>query len=204
MDNRKIGFVLIPDARAVNESIRLNEAIPDNQLKLDKEWHVPHVTVLQTYFRPGFDYKGALKAAREHYGFNREASTLFNGITIQDADRLEDIIWWNIVNAEWLKTLNRKLVELNEEYIIKPTSTTGLKFKNPQAEESFLRTGYSRNLEAYEPHITLGISATPWQPDVSSMSGERVRFHRMCVVEHGPFGEIHNVLASETLPVSWE
>lgn len=204
MEKYKHGFVLLPDRKAMVEAIRLSEAVPGNKLSLDLSWRLPHVTLLQSYFKPGFDYRGALKQARLHRGFNGEPYSRFNGISVQNTEELRNILWWRIVNAEWLKELNRELVESFEDFIEKPSDAATVELPSQAARDSYARTGYGRNLEAYEPHITLAVTEEKSQNPVTAMSGELVKFHRIAFVEHAPMGQIGKVLASEDLPISWD
>jgi hypothetical protein len=204
MEKRKYGFVLLPDRKTMVEAIRLSGGISGNKLTLDLAWKLPHVTILQTYFKRGFDYNAALKQARLHRGFRNEPYSRFNGITVQDTEEVTNILWWNILNAEWLKDLNREMIESFEDFIEKPETTEGIVLPNEAARISYERTGYGRNLDAYEPHITLAVTEEKVKPPLTAMSGERVKFHRIAFVEHAPMGQIGKVLASEDLPISWD
>lgn len=204
MEKSKCGFVLLPERKAMVEAIRLSEEIPGNKLTLDLSWRLPHLTILQTYFKPSFNYSAALKQARLHGGFRREPSSRFNGITVQNTEGVRNILWWNILNAQWLKGLNRELIESFEDSIEKPSDVDSIELPTEAAKVSYARTGYGRNLEAYEPHITLAVTEEKSTVPVSSLSGERIRFHNIAFVEHGAMGQIEKILAIEELPVSWD
>lgn len=200
----KHGFVLIPDRSTLNKAIALNERVEGNKLTLDLELTQPHLTVLQTVFAPGFDYRGALKEFRAYRGFAYEAQTLLGDVTLQATHSLEHILWWNVKNAEWLKTFNSELIAALETKIVKPENADELVFTSPAAEDSYRKTGYERNLEAYEPHLTLAITDEPVTPPIAEAKGERIRFHHLAFVEHGELGQIKKILATESLPVSWD
>ncbi len=200
----KKGFVLIPDRRALTEAIELSKLIHNNELELDLTYRIPHVTVLQTYFLPGFDYKTALKTLRSYSGFNSEPQTKFGDIRTLSTHNHSEITWWNVAGAEWLTEFNRELIETFAPYIVKPTDSEQKSFESPAAKESYEITGYERNLGAYEPHITIAVGGKKNNPISSTLIGDRVRFHRLAFVEHGELGEIKNILASEDLPFSWD
>lgn len=200
----KRGFVLIPERRTMEETIALSKSIPNNKLKLDVELAQPHVTVLQTYFAPNFDYKGALKRLRAYRGFSTEPRSTLGAVTLQKTHELEHIVWWTVDNTAWLKDFNRELIEELSGFIIKPEEVDASSFLSPEAEESFRLTGYERNLDAYEPHLTVAVTDYPVRPPATSLTGSKARFHYLAFVEHGQLGEITRVLAKEELPVSWD
>lgn len=204
MATPKRGFVLIPDHRTILEAVKLNKAFTANRLILDDSFTLPHLTVLQTNFHPGFDYEAALKELRSYRGFNFEPRSNLVSITKHSTSLLKDVLWWEVQTPEWLKTFNRELIHKYEHEIIKPEMTDELTFSSPEAEESYRRTGYERNLDAYEPHITLavidGVGAIPALP----LAVQQIRFHRLAFVEHGDLGQLTKILATEDLPMAWD
>lgn len=204
MSLTKHGFVLLPDRRTMNEAIKLSKNVPENKLALDLFTTSPHLTVLQTFFTPGFNYREALKKFRGYRGFNFEPQTSLGAATLQQTSSLEYILWWNAHKAEWLKTFNSELIDELANKISKPEDADKLAFKTPQEEESYRLTGYKGNLEAYEPHITLAVTTNPMPLPTLVPKPIPVRFHYLAFVKHGDFGEITAILASEALPSSWD
>jgi len=200
----KKGFVLIPDRQVLQEAIALNKTFDSNELKLDLDYHVPHVTVLQTFFSPNFDYKAALQELRTYRGFTKEARTLLGEFRTLETHNHTSITWWNVNGAEWLTTFNSELIEKLQQFIVRPDDADKLIFESPAAKESYELTGYARNLKAYEPHITVAVGGEENKNISSKLTGKPVRFHRLAFVEHGDLGEITRILAEEELPVSWE
>lgn len=203
----KRGFVLIPNRAVLRDVVTLSDSITDSELKLDELHRKPHLTVLQTVFRAGFDYNAALSSLRNYSGFKFEPRTLMGDITQQSITTHSNITWLNVQNAEWLRTFNRELIERLETWILPPDDTENHDFRNEAAFESYNRTGYEHNLDAYEPHITLAVTKEP--TDLSKVvkpfnKTDRVRFHELAFVEHGVYGEITRTLASVSLPVSWD
>jgi 2'-5' RNA ligase len=204
MNATKHGFVLIPDRNTLKEAVALSQKVEQNKLALDLSLAQPHLTVLQTVFKSGFDYRTALKELRSYAGFAQEPRTILDEVTLQSTSSLENIIWWKVRNAEWLKTFNRELVEKLESSIVVPEDAERVSFATPEAEESYRRTGYERNLNAYEPHLTIAVTDETVKAPTTVYTGERVRLHQLAFVEHGEFGEIRKVLATEELPISWD
>jgi 2'-5' RNA ligase len=204
MPATKHGFVLIPDRTTLNEAVRLSQSVAKNRLALDLELTPPHLTVLQTNFQPAFDYRGALKDLRSYAGFTHEPRTTLGEVKLHSTHSVEHILWWEVKNAEWLKNFNRELIEMLEGKIVKPEDADELEFASPAAEESYRKTGYERNLDAYEPHLTLAVTEEPAKAPKTVYTGEPVRLHKLAFVEHGELGELRSVLAVEQLPISWD
>lgn len=202
---KKHGFVLIPDDLTIIESIRLNENLPESKLKLNKDSAIPHVTVLQTFFKDSFNYVEALKMIRSYDGFIREPRTMFKDITVEETQFHSHIVWWNVENSQWLKNLNALLIEKFSDQLITPNDVDSRTFKNSLEKESYRVTGYERNLENYEPHITLGVldEAPEKLPEIE-LQYKHARLRKIAFVEHGENGTIAKVLESLLLPMTWD
>lgn len=191
------GFVLLPDRGTILESVRLNEKIVGSELKIDAQYFLPHVTVLQAKIRNTFDYREVLRNASENPGFSRELNTV-TGSVYQDGD----YVMWEIVNANWLATFNKNLVAKAAGHI---TVTPPVKpFSTVEEEESYLATGYKRNLKAYKPHITLGVSGEPVDVSVLQTPALPVKFRELLFTEHGAQGRIVRVIDRQPLKVQWD
>ncbi len=199
----KTGFVLIPSKQIIDESLALSKAIPQNELALDADFIVPHVTVLQTHFTPNFKPQATLQTFADYSGFKHGPSTTLGAVELHHTYGLKGLVWWNVANAHWLKTFNRELITSLEREIAKPTFDPALKFSSPEAEESFYATGYERNLAAYEPHITLGIVSDSVELPQARSIGATLRFFELAYVEHGKRGEILKVIDSIPLKQPW-
>ena len=204
MNDLKCGFVLIPDYRTVQEAIKLSRAVQDNKLMLGENSATPHLTVLQTTFKAGFDYKAALKDLRTYRGFNFEPRSSMGAVTLHTNILLKSFIYWEVKNAEWLNSFNRDLIHAYEHEIVKPADAGSHDFKSSAIEESYRRTGYEYNLEAYEPHLTLAVTDNDVILPKAPKTADFIRFRELAFVENGEFGEIKRILASESLPISWE
>lgn len=202
---KKHGFVLIPDDLTIRESIRLNEALPEGKLKLDKMSAIPHLTVLQTFFKDSFNYGKALKEIRSYNGFIREPRTMFKDITVEETQFHSHIVWWNVENSKWLKKLNSLLVEKFSDELVAPDDVESRVFRNNLEKESYRITGYERNLENYEPHITLGVlDEKPESLPETQIRANHARMRKIAFVEHGENGTVAKILDSLLLPMTWD
>lgn len=192
----QFGFVLIPDKRTIQESLRLNSEIEGNLLQLDEDYIIPHVTVLQAPIRKTFNHKKVLEEARTYPGFKHELITT-TGHVYQEGR----YIMWGMENARWLNIFNQALVNVASPHISVPPTTKP--FRSPQEERSYLATGYVHNLEAYEPHITLGLVEEENVKLPSPVPG-RVTFRQLLFTEHGENGRITRIIDSHALPARWD
>lgn len=190
-----LGFVLKPDMRTINTSIELNNQIPNSELVLDKNFFLPHVTVLQANIRNSFDYKKVLREARTYPGFKQELKT-----TTGDIYQDNNYVMWGLKNDRWLEVFNQYLVHVAAPHISVPEPTKP--FRTPQQEKSYNLTGYIYNLEAYSPHITLGV--TDVETVLPQPASSRILFHELLFCEHGLNGKIQRVIDRQPLPVSWD
>lgn len=193
-----LGFVLIPDKKVLHESINLNNQISGSQLQLDDTYFLPHVTVLQARIRGSFNHRNVLEEARTYPGFKHELQTA-TGVIYQSGK----YIMWGLENASWLTLLNQTLVQVASPHITVPEPT--LPFADKHQEESYLATGYTRNLKAYEPHITLGVlkdNTTTELPQTPVKT--RINFRQLLFTEHSEYGAIKRIIDSHPLPARWD
>lgn len=200
----RTGFVLFPNRAVATEALRLSEGIPNNKIILNLETTRPHVTILQTFFKEDFDYVKALEILKTYEGFRQEPRTYLHDVRFDSTHHLANVTWWMLQNSQWLNVFNRLLIETFSDYIIKPYESDLPEGLVPASIESFLKTGYSRNLDAYEPHITLGVTEVKEELPVSPLMGQRARFHELAYVKHGDHGTISEILASVKLPMTWD
>ncbi len=191
------GFSLLPDASTEQQLVAWNNTHLPEPLTLDTVFTKTHVTLVQAPFRKGFSPKEAMGQLAEQFKFIPETH-------VGDVKQEGDYVMVSIANPAWLAELNRLAVNLVKDDL----DLTGLvapeSFGNPAQKESWETTGYKYNLEAYDPHFTVGITSNPSFFSPTGLEGKRVSFRKLVFSEHGPHGRISRIIESVPLPFSWD
>lgn len=196
----KKGFVLLPDKLTEQKIITLNNTTFTEGVILSKEQALPHVTVVQTYFKNGFNPEPFLDKFTSIAPLAKEPKV--SASHFSHDGRLAFI---EFREAAWLTTLNRIIIEEVENWIDTDQAEPST-FANASEEESWNRTGYKRNLDAYRPHFTIGSgdeNTFKKLPDFQEIQLNRIAFRRLVFCEHGENGVISKELASIHLPFTW-
>lgn len=197
----KKGFVLLPDKQTEKKIVSLNnDFFPNSSITLNTEQALPHVTVVQTYFTNGFNPAPFLEKFKNIAPLATEPK-----VTASHFSHDGQFSFIEFREAAWLTTLNRIIIEEVEDWIDTDQAEPST-FANTSEEESWNRTGYKRNLDAYRPHFTIGKEDEEGYrnlPDFSSVNLKRVAFRRLVFCEHNENGAITNILDSIHLPFTW-
>lgn len=198
------GFVLLPEKRVTDECVRLSGELSGSRVKLDGSVALPHVTVLQAPIRGDFDWRGSLRKFRDFRGFVNEPRSVVGGLVWADK-----FMFLGVENVSWLADFNRLIVNDVSAFVDVPDKPDGFETWSDVEQDSFLKTGYRRNLGAFYPHVTLGFFGNDVERQgvslpVSGLTGSRFRFKSLAFVEHGEHGVIKKVLGEELLPFSWD
>jgi hypothetical protein len=199
------GFVLLPDKMTEAKIVEFNNTHFSEPLKLIPGLIPPHVTVLQAPIRTGFKATPFLEHFRASYSLKHEASTRIGELSLVN----DSWLFLGVQNASWLKELNRLIVDSVADWIDVSAAPAKDVFSNEAERTSYEKTGYRYNLEAYSPHFTVGVvedtnTETIILPGSQDLVGRRVNFRQLAFCEHGPHGQIKNVLESIPLPSNWD
>lgn len=192
------GFVLIPNRSVLVKSVELSNSLEGNLIPSDTTIRLPHLTVVQAPIRSSYDWKTGLEKFRNYAGFAYEPRTSIGKFYQQDK-----YIMLGVNNAKWLSTFNELIVNDVAPHVDVP-EVGDKTFASAAEEESYLKTGYKRNLKAYEPHITIGVTEVPAVLPESTLERQHIRFHSLAFAEHGEYGTIKRILGEVPLPVAWD
>lgn len=191
------GFSLLPDSITENKIIAWNNTHFPEPLFLDSVFTKAHMTLVQAPFRRGFNPKDAMEELAEQ--FKSEPKT-WAGTLKQD----RDYIFLTMQNPEWMSKLNELAVNSVKDQLDLADVPKPKIFENEKEQKSWELTGYRFNLEAYDPHFTVGISDEPAALPPTGLEGERVSFRKLVFSEHGPHGRISRIIETVHLPFSWD
>lgn len=195
----KKGFVLLPDKQTERKLIHMNNTLFPDIIRLDAEQTLPHVTVVQTYFKTGFNPAPFLEQFKNSPTLASEPK-----VTVDRYIEDDGYVLAEFREAAWLNTLNKVIIDAVKDWIdVEQSEPTT--YKNDAEKVSWEVTGYKRNLDAYSPHFTLGVTAgTPVNiPSLQEAGVNRVAFRRLVFCEHEDNGAIKNVISSIHLPFTW-
>lgn len=194
------GFVLLPDKLTEAKLITVNNTLFPEPLKLDAETHVPHVTVLQAPLFPGFNPAGFLETFKQSYPLRHEPKA-----KLGELQYVRDYwMFFNVENPDWLQKLNALIVEEVRDYIDVAAAPTPSSFATEAEQQSYNLTGYKYNLDAYNPHFTMGVGEDLVVDQKSGLEGLKVPFRKLAFCKHGEFGQVDRIIDSVSLPFSWD
>jgi len=204
MSAQMYGFVLLPDQTNLRKMVEINNSVfPASPLQLDKEYTLPHCTVLQAPIRNTFDYQSSLEKFVGFSGFKHEPRTEI-GTMYQDGYA----VLIDVDNARWLSDFNAYMVREVSEFIDVPPVGKDTVFENSDQELSYSLTGYKRNLAAYSPHFTIAVNEgkdkASFDPSANTALGATVRFRKLAFCKHGQYGKVAQVISSVDLPFQWD
>jgi hypothetical protein len=201
MSNPMYGFVLLPDQLNLRKIVDVNNKIfPHSPLRLDKEYTLPHCTVLQAPIRINFDHQTFLNKFKNFYGFKHEPQTKLGNLYQDNKTVLIDV-----VNARWLSDFNEHMVHEVASFIDVPSVPKNLILENEAQKESYNLTGYKRNLSAYSPHFTVAVdNEEEFEKETFPAVTGTVRFRSLAFCKHGNYGKIEKVISSVQLPFQWD
>jgi hypothetical protein len=193
------GFVLFPDKLTEKQLVNVGSLFPDSQLDLTVA--LPHVTVLQAPFKEGFKPAATLKKFAGNQFVNHELRAHLGSLKQID----QHWLFLEVMNTAPLKELNAQIIADVEDWIDVAAAPVPTKAMTDVEQESYNRTGYRYNLEAYAPHFTVGVVDSAVKlPVAFELTGSWVPFRRLAFCEHGDHGQITRVLDQVDLLSSWD
>ncbi len=158
----RVGIALIPDAAFLEVPIGLRARMSDSDVfgpALGRESNLPHVSLLQADFRPGYDPTVILGEVDRFMAHDASVDELqFEEVVHHSPDWL----FWLCRRDSWLVDLQGSVISACEAEI--DTTLIDRSRARPELSDderrAFMRYGFRFVGDAFLPHVTLGRVAT--------------------------------------------